>query len=169
MCNVGTLERRRGESKEKKERNSLKRDKIWAHYPDGSDVRESACNVGDPGSIPGWRRSPGERNGNPLQYSWLEIPRDGGAWWAIIRRMAKTLTQLKRLRMHALLFWYWASWAVGIFWRLILCQLLHLQIFFILRVVFSSCLWEGGPGGRGFICIHIADSFHYTAETNTTL
>ena len=40
----------------------------------------SACNVGDLGSIPGWGRSPGEENGNPLQYSCLENPMDGGAW-----------------------------------------------------------------------------------------
>ena len=39
-------------------------------FPNGSDDKESACNVGDPGSIPGSRRSPREGNGNPLQYSW---------------------------------------------------------------------------------------------------
>ena len=39
----------------------------------------SACNAGDPGSIPGWGRSPGEGNGNPLQHSCLENPMDGGA------------------------------------------------------------------------------------------
>ena len=44
----------------------------------------SAYNVGDPGSIPGLVRSPGEGNGNPLQYSCLEIPMDGGAWWATV-------------------------------------------------------------------------------------
>ena len=43
-------------------------------------VKASAYNVGDPGSIPGSGRSPGEGNGNPLQYSCLEIPMDGGAW-----------------------------------------------------------------------------------------
>ena len=46
----------------------------------GSDGKESACNAGDPGSIPGSGKSPGEGNGNPLQYSWLENPRDRGAW-----------------------------------------------------------------------------------------
>ena len=52
--------------------------------PGGSDVKESACNVGDPGSIPGSGRSPGEGNGNPLQYSCLENPMDRGTWWATI-------------------------------------------------------------------------------------
>ncbi len=45
-----------------------------------SDGKESACNAGDPGSIPGSGRSPGEGNGNPLQYSCLENPMDRGAW-----------------------------------------------------------------------------------------
>ena len=44
----------------------------------------SACNAGDPGSIPGLGRSPGEGNGNPLQYSCLENPMDGEAWWATV-------------------------------------------------------------------------------------
>ena len=46
----------------------------------GSDGKASACNAGDLGSIPGSGRSPGEGNGNPLQYSCLENPMDGGAW-----------------------------------------------------------------------------------------
>ena len=49
-------------------------------FPSGSDGKASACNVGDMGSIPGSGRSPGEGNGNPLQYSCLEISTDGGAW-----------------------------------------------------------------------------------------
>ena len=49
-------------------------------FPCGSDGKVSAYNVGDPGSIPGLGRSPGEGNGNPLQYSYLENPMDGGAW-----------------------------------------------------------------------------------------
>ena len=45
-------------------------------FPGGSDSKESACNEGDPGLIPGLGRSPGEGNGNPLQYSCLEHPID---------------------------------------------------------------------------------------------
>ena len=53
--------------------------------PGGSDGKESVCTAGDPGSIPGWERSPGEGNGNPLQYSCLENPMDRGAWWATVQ------------------------------------------------------------------------------------
>ena len=48
-------------------------------FPGGSNCKESACNVGDLGSIPGSGRSPGEENGNPLQYSCLVNPLDGEA------------------------------------------------------------------------------------------
>ena len=49
-------------------------------FPIGSEGKESACNVGDVGSIPGSGRSPGEGHGDPLQYSCWENPMDGGAW-----------------------------------------------------------------------------------------
>ena len=49
-------------------------------FPGGSEVKVSAYNAGDPGSIPGSGRSPGEGNGNPLQYSCLENLMDGEAW-----------------------------------------------------------------------------------------
>ena len=49
-------------------------------FPGGSDGKASVCNVGDPSSIPGSGRSPGEGNGNPLQYYCLENPMDRGAW-----------------------------------------------------------------------------------------
>ena len=49
-------------------------------FPGGSDSKESACNARDPGSVPDSGRSPGEENGNPLQYSCLENPMGGGAW-----------------------------------------------------------------------------------------
>ena len=49
-------------------------------FPGGSDGKASAYDAGNPGSIPGLGRSPGESNGNPLQYSCLENPMDGRAW-----------------------------------------------------------------------------------------
>ena len=54
----------------------------------------SASTVGDPGSIPGLGRFPGEGNGNPLQHSCLENPRDGGAWWAAIYGVVQSRTKL---------------------------------------------------------------------------
>ena len=63
-------------------------------FPGGSEVKASACNVGDLSSIPGLGRSPGEGNGNPLQYSCLENPMDGRAWWAIVHGVAKSQTGL---------------------------------------------------------------------------
>ena len=63
-------------------------------FPDGSDGKDSACNAGDPDLIPGSGRCPGEGKGNPLQYSGLENPMDGGAWWATIHRVTKSQTRL---------------------------------------------------------------------------
>ena len=53
---------------------------ILKDFPSGSEVKASACNAGDLGSIPELGRSPGEGNSNPLQYSCLENPMEGGAW-----------------------------------------------------------------------------------------
>ena len=53
-------------------------------FPGGSVGKESACNVGDLGSIPGLGKSPGGGHDNPLQYSCLENPMDRGAWWATV-------------------------------------------------------------------------------------
>ena len=58
----------------------------------GSDSKASACNAEDPGSIPGLGRSPGEGNGNLLQYSCLENPMDGGAWWATVHVVTESDT-----------------------------------------------------------------------------
>ena len=63
-------------------------------FPGSSDGKASVYNAGDPGSIPGLGRSPGERNGNPVQYTWLENPMDRGAWWATVHGVAKSRTQL---------------------------------------------------------------------------
>src|SRR5574341_1343706 len=59
-------------------------------FPGGSDGKESACNAGDPGSIPGSGRSPGEGNGYPLQYSYLENCMDRGAWQATVHGVTKS-------------------------------------------------------------------------------
>ena len=66
-------------------------EKLWQL---GSEVRASACNAGDLGSIPGSGRSPGEGNGNLLQYFCLENPTDGGAWRATVHGVAKSRTRL---------------------------------------------------------------------------
>ena len=71
-------------------------------FPGGSEGKESTCNAGDSGSIPGLGRSAGEGNGNPFQYSCLENPMDRGAWWATVHGVAKSRTQQKRLSTEQL-------------------------------------------------------------------
>ena len=61
-------------------------------FTGGSDSKESVCNVGDLGSIPGLGRFPGERNGKPLQYSCLENSMDRGTCWATVPGVAKSQT-----------------------------------------------------------------------------
>ena len=58
-------------------------------------VKNSSVNAGDVGLIPGLGRSPGGGNGNPLQYSCLENPMEGGTWWAAVHRVTKSRTQWK--------------------------------------------------------------------------
>ena len=58
-------------------------------FPGGSGGKESACNAGDPGLIPGLVRSSGEGNGNPLKYSCLKNPMDRGAWQTIVHGVAR--------------------------------------------------------------------------------
>ena len=67
---------------------------LWGRIGGGSDGKVSAYNAGDPGSILGSGRSPGEGNGNPLQYSCLEYPMDGGAQQATVHGVAKSQMQL---------------------------------------------------------------------------
>ena len=57
-------------------------------------VKNPPANAGDLGSIPGWGKSPGRGDGNPLQYPCLENPMDRGAWWATVRGITKSQTQL---------------------------------------------------------------------------
>ena len=69
-------------------------------FPGGIDSKESACNAGDLDSIPQSGRSPGRGNDNPLQYSCLENPMNRGAWWATVRGVAKSWTQLSDWHLH---------------------------------------------------------------------
>ena len=79
--------------------NSTRIDGSWG-FPGGPDGKESACNGGDPGLIPGSGRSPGEGNGNTLQYSCLENPMDRGAWWATVHGVTKSQIQLSDFYFH---------------------------------------------------------------------
>ena len=80
---------------------------VWATmcwhlgFHGGSKNKESTCNAGDEGLIPGSGRSPGGGHGNPLQYSCLENPMDRGAWRAAVHGVTKSQTRLKRLSTHA--------------------------------------------------------------------
>ena len=65
-------------------------------FPGGSGSKESTCNEGDPGLIPGSGKSPGEGHGNPFQYSFPENPMDRGAWWVTVHEVAKSQTQLTK-------------------------------------------------------------------------
>ena len=66
-----------------------------SQLPGCSAVKNPPANAGDVGLIPGSGRSPGEGNGNPLQYSCLENPMDRGAWWATVHGVTKNETGLK--------------------------------------------------------------------------
>ena len=80
--------------------------------PGGSEVKTSACNAGDLGSTPWSGRSPGEGNGNPLQYSCLENPMDRRPWWATVYWVAKSRTQLSNFTFFLC---QWRGWQFGPF------------------------------------------------------
>ena len=67
---------------------------LYRGFPGGSGGKESACNAGNWGSIPGSGRSPGEGHGSPFQYSYMENPTDRGAWQATVHGVTKSQTRL---------------------------------------------------------------------------
>ena len=98
-------------------------------FPGGSEGKASIYNVRDLGSIPGLGRSPGEGNGNPLQYSYLENSMDGGVWWAKVHGVAKSWTDLviSLLFLHTVrgLGWGWGRgkgpYGHGHDWQALVC------------------------------------------------
>ena len=79
---------------------------IYWDFPSGSDGKASTYNAGDPGSIPGSGRSPGEGNGNPLQYSCLENPMDGGTflhilWASLVAQTVKNLPVMQETQVQS--------------------------------------------------------------------
>ena len=97
--------------------------------PWGLSGKESACNAGDMGSIPGSGRSPGEGSGNPLQYSCLGNPMDRGAWWAPVHGVdCKELVTKPNC----------ASSSNHLYW----CPIAEPH------VALSTCLCSQGPGGE---------------------
>ena len=103
---------------------------IWMAFLGGSDGKEPACNVGDRGLIPGSGRSPGEANGNSLQYSCLENFMDRGAWWARVHGVAKSWTRLKWLSSSSRLLCPWNSPGrnTGVGFRSLLQEIFPVQV-----------------------------------------
>ena len=100
----------------------------------GSEVKASACNAGDLGSIPGSGRSRGEGNGNSFQCSCLENPMDGGAWWATVHRVAKSRTWLSDFTFT----FTTTSWNRAVFF-----SATHKNLFFTVKL--APRLWESSP------------------------
>ena len=89
----------------------------WLGFPGGSAIKNPPANAGstDQGSIPESGRFPGGGHGNPVQYSCLENSMDRGAWWAIVHRVTKSQTWLKRLSMQARTHWLLVLSCLGTF------------------------------------------------------
>ena len=84
-------------------------------------------NIRDTGLIPEWGRFPGEEQGNPAQYSCLENPRDGGAWWAAVYGVAQSQTRLKRLSRSS----------ICIYVYVYVCVCVYIYIYIVVVVVQS--------------------------------
>ena len=83
-------------------------------FPDGTGSKETACSAGDRHSKSGLGRSPGELNGNPLQYSCLKNPMGRGAWWATVHGVAKSRTRVSDFTsLHLCAIHLWASSCLG--------------------------------------------------------
>ena len=115
--------------------------------PGGSEVKASACNLGAPGLIPGLGLSPGEGNSNPLQYSCLENPMEGGDWWATIHGVEKSRTQLSYFTFHFFTFDVWAIFIVFI-------EFVTILLLFDVLGFWPQGIWDLGSLTRDGTCIH---------------
>ena len=133
----------------------------------------------------GWEDSPGEGNGNPLQYSCLENPMDGEAWWATVHGVTESRTRLSDFTFmdtkcqHCLARWQVLGYDVvhnplryskkclensGKTSQ----QSQHLKSIFLFHALWWT-EWDGSPQWQAYIRIYTIDSFCHTVETNTTL
>ena len=120
------------------------------HFPGGSVGKESACNAGDPGSTPGSGRSPGEGDGNPLQY-----PMDRAAWWALVHGVTKSRTWLSDWCFSLCIFMF------IIFCSLLLSSLSQKSFWFFKNVCASLFKWFIF---ELWIFLFSIDSFFFTAS-----
>ena len=95
----------------------------------------NAGDIRDACSIPGLGRSPGEGNGNPLQYSCLENPMDRGAWWATDCGVTKSQIQLKQLSMHTQCLIIWII-------PLLICVFIHQTLHYFFFFFYHKCCYE---------------------------
>ena len=115
--------------------------------PRGLSGKEFTCNAGDTGLIPRSGRSPGEGNGNPLQYSCLENSRERGAWGAIVHRVAKSQIQLSDWHFHFTLKFQFSSVTQSC---LTLCDPINHStpglpvLHYLLEFAQTHVLWVGG-------------------------
>ena len=129
-------------------------------FPGGSDGKASAYNLGDPGSIPGLGKSPGEGHGNPLQYSCLENPMDRGTWKATVHGVAKSQTQLSNFtfflsfNLFGLPIWLDSKWEI-LFLKQKRNQKGHLS-YCEQQFITGGPGWASGSPGSGSISVECA-------------
>ena len=135
-----------------------------AGFLSGSAAEESAFNTGDTGdagSIHGLRRSPGEGNGNPLQYSCLRNPLDRGAWWAIIQKVTNSQEDWgTKHTFSAKTIFSWLLYLCNMFWNQRPPALLFfLRLFCLFGVLWDSVLTVGW-------IFYIWKNFHWDFNRN---
>ena len=112
-------------------------------FPGGSDGKESACSVGDPGSIPGLGRSTGDGYGYPLQYSCLENSMDRGAWWATVYGVEMTFHSFKQgCHEHRTSSWCVCVWVFFLKWNCLVVGYMQLQLYKVRPQCFTKCLQQ---------------------------